>query len=218
MKALLSNLFAYKKKSFYKITSNLMKTNKRVYKIVLIGTQKVGKTSLLKRFNTSTFDENSTSPTVGANFIIFNFNIDGKEVSCQLWDTAGEERYKSLSSIYYRESDCGIAVFDVNDKESFWGMDGFIEEFINNNSNDNFLVIAGNKIDILGSINDIDPSFKESCDKKGYKLLFTSAKTGEGVDDLFNSVVREICARKRVDNQVKPCGIESKDNVKPSCC
>ena len=100
--------------------SETMKTRPKakVSKMALIGTQRVGKTSLLTKFHFGTFDKN-TIATVGASFILHQFKINGEEVSFQIWDTAGQERYRSLAPIYYRDASCAIAVFDLSAPDSF---------------------------------------------------------------------------------------------------
>ena len=87
-------------------------------KIVVIGDSGVGKTNLIKRFISGTFDEN-TKATVGVEFISKSYKINKHIFKIELWDTAGEERYKSITSVYYKGSKGAFIVYDVTSKSSF---------------------------------------------------------------------------------------------------
>ncbi|OWB64672.1 hypothetical protein B5S29_g5906 [[Candida] boidinii] len=106
-------------------------------KLVLLGESAVGKSSLVQRFQSNTFDNNKES-TIGAAFITKklylkdskNENIE-KLINLQIWDTAGQERYKSLTPMYYRNSNVAIVVFDMNELSSFKRAKNWILELKN---------------------------------------------------------------------------------------
>lgn len=90
-------------------------------KLVVLGTQGVGKTSLVVRYVKNTFDPESAS-TIGASFLAKKVVVDDCLVRLQIWDTAGQERYRSISKLYYRSANCGILCYDITSEESFLAM------------------------------------------------------------------------------------------------
>ncbi|GME70691.1 unnamed protein product [Ambrosiozyma monospora] len=93
-------------------------------KVVLLGESSVGKSSILQRFQSNTFNENKSS-TIGAAFIskkIFKTNPSNEDcslINLQIWDTAGQERFHNLTPLYYRNANLALIVFDLNDESSF---------------------------------------------------------------------------------------------------
>ncbi len=99
------------------------------FKVVLVGDQNVGKTSIISRFIHDSFEQTSnviyliTQPTVGIDFVTKTLQIDGETIRLQLWDTAGQERFRSLIPSYVRDADCCLIVIDVSCKSTFEGID-----------------------------------------------------------------------------------------------
>lgn len=120
----------------------------RLYKILIIGDSGVGKTSILNRFSTDTFNESFIS-TIGVDFKIKKVNVNGNDVKLQVWDTAGQERFRTITSSYYRGAHGIIIVFDVSDKDSFLNVDHWIKEIDSYCINRNIQkILIGNKIDL----------------------------------------------------------------------
>lgn len=120
-------------------------------KIIILGTQGVGKTSLMERFVAHKFTAQYKS-TIGADFSTKEIIYEGKIMSLQIWDTAGQERYQSLGTAFYRGADACFLVFDVGDPSSFnklqqW-RDVFIQAADIDNPNEFPFVLVGNKCDI----------------------------------------------------------------------
>jgi small GTP-binding protein len=95
-----------------------MTQSERAIKVLLLGDALVGKTSLLRRFTADSFADD-TKATIGVDFVGHKSIIDGVFVDAQLWDTAGEERYRALSGITYRGAHAALVVYDVTSRESF---------------------------------------------------------------------------------------------------
>ena len=93
-------------------------------KILLLGESAVGKTSLFRRFAGNPNDK--VSPTIGAEYKQKIMTLGSREVKIQLWDTAGTERYRTISPIYYRNLDGVLLVFDITDATSFRGLEYWI--------------------------------------------------------------------------------------------
>lgn len=163
------------------------------YKIVILGDSSVGKTSLVHRFTTNKFDEH-TANTIGAAFITKEHqspNNPDKKVKFEIWDTAGQERYRSLTPMYYRNAKTALVCFDLsNMEESFEKAKYWIEQLqINSNEEEIKIKVVGNKKDLDGVS---DPTEYVAKIDKNMKLYKTSAKTGEGVDELFDYIVDDI--------------------------
>ena len=127
------------------------------YKVVLIGNTAVGKTSLFKKISTKEFSEKNIS-TIGMDKKTLQFDLDingvKKEFSISLVDTAGQERYRSITKSYYKESDGILLLYDVTNKDSYknvniW-MDSITEVMGNHKDSKYVIILIGNKIDLIG--------------------------------------------------------------------
>jgi small GTP-binding protein len=181
-------------------------------RVVLIGNSQVGKTSLIHRFVRSSFERQQKS-TIGAVFHTYEQTWEGRQVIMQIWDTAGQEKYRSLGPIYYRNSAAGIAVFDLTAKETLPGLATWIAEF-KKYTEDPLLFIVGNKLDLADERAVPEDEAQEFARAQGGTCFFTSAKTGDGVKELFERVFQELGAAGKIAGDArKPA--ESEGGV---CC
>eukprot|EP01104_Vermistella_antarctica_P019440 TRINITY_DN7614_c0_g1_i1.p1 TRINITY_DN7614_c0_g1~~TRINITY_DN7614_c0_g1_i1.p1 ORF type:complete len:196 (+),score=39.59 TRINITY_DN7614_c0_g1_i1:268-855(+) len=158
------------------------------YKLILLGNIDVGKTSLILRFTEDTFSEDIQGE-IDSKYR--DLNIDGKTCRLIITDTAGQERFRTLTSSYYRNADAIIVVYDITDQESFTDVEGHITEGTRySQRSEKFLV--GNKADL----DDERVADKEEgqalADKHNILFYETSAKTGNGVDHFFESVAKNL--------------------------
>lgn len=132
-------------------------------KLVVLGSQGVGKTSLVHRYCKNTFiPHNKAQSTVGASFLTTRVNDpeSGATIRLQIWDTAGQERFRSISRLYYRGANAAILCYDVTSKKSFDDMGVWLKELRENcgpGSEDMILHIVGTKSDVVAK----DPSLRE---------------------------------------------------------
>jgi len=191
------------------------------YRVVLIGSTEVGKTSLVTCFLRHHFEEQSKS-TVGAVFHIHERVVDGRKYIMQLWDTAGQEKYRSLGPIYYREAQAALAVFDVANKDSFDDLPKWINDF-KRNTKDAKIFIVGNKIDIPNrqvSSEEI-ARFATECDDADW--FEASAKTTENVPEVFETVLNTLIHESKglpdtVSFDSESSFPEPNNNNNNSCC
>jgi len=156
-------------------------------KIVLLGDQSVGKTSLITRFMYDTFDNNYQA-TIGIDFLSKTLYLEDRTVRLQLWDTAGQERFRSLIPSYIRDSSVAIVVYDITNRASFLSTNKWIDDVRSERGNDVIIVLVGNKADL----SDKRQVTHEEATSKGTELnimfMETSAKAGHNVKGLFKKI------------------------------
>lgn len=192
-----------------------------VFRVVTIGSSSVGKTCIINKLINDDFSITEPS-TTGASFLIKQLNVNNKEVHLQIWDTAGQERYRSLGPIYYRNSNAAVVVFSLVSKLSFNSMREWIDDFQNVVGTDSLIVVAGNKVDLLGEHQDdeivsIDEA-KRWAEDQGFKFFATSAFTGEGVSNMFQFVSEELVRMNQVNTQFTIDTNESAEQEPRKCC
>jgi small GTP-binding protein len=155
------------------------------YKIIFLGDQGVGKSSILNRFSQDKF-ENEYQATIGLDFHSKNATINGALVRLLLYDTAGQEKFRSLIPMYIRDANIIIVVYDITNAETFTHNNYWINETMELKRTDAIFCLVGNKID-LEEKRVVEKTEAENFSKeKGFIFSEISAKTGEGVQELFN--------------------------------
>ncbi len=158
-----------------------------IYKLVIIGDSGVGKTGIMNRYLHNNFNEHSKS-TIGVEFGTKKSIIDNSVIRAQIWDTAGQEKYKSITSAYYKGAKAAIIVYDITNRLSFDNIDKWISEIKANADKNIILVICGNKCDLSDKrVISLDESLDKSSNNN--LILFeTSAKTGYNIDQAFDVI------------------------------
>lgn len=123
-------------------------SNIKKYKLVLLGEQSVGKTSIITRFMYDSFDTHYQA-TVGIDFLSKTIYLQDKTVRLQLWDTAGQERFRSLIPCYIRDSQVAIIVYDITNLASFELTTRWIEDVQRERGDQVIIVLVGNKVSIF---------------------------------------------------------------------
>lgn len=160
------------------------------YKIVLLGDSSVGKTSLVHRFTTDSFDPHLAN-TIGAAFISKEHTSKDRTIKFEIWDTAGQERYKSLTPMYYRNAKVALVCFDLSlPGESFERARYWIDQLAVLGPPDIKIKVVGNKEDLAPDADLL--LISEYCTDKNLPLVTTSAKTGKGILELFDEITNEI--------------------------
>ncbi|RCK59130.1 GTP-binding protein YPT6 [Candida viswanathii] len=170
--------------------SNLLKK----YKIVFLGDQSVGKTSLITRFMYDTFDE-TYAATIGIDFLSKTMYLEeGKTIRLQLWDTAGQERFRSLIPSYIRDSHVAVICYDITNKKSFENLDKWIKDVKLERGDDVIIVLVGNKLDLATDKRQVSLEDVESLQNKiGAKFFIeTSTKANHNVKLLFKKIAQSL--------------------------
>ena len=116
-------------------------------KVKTVGDSNVGKSSIVLRFVDDTFT-GQMAPTIGVEYKSKIFDVYGKKVKATIWDTAGAERYRTITKAYYKGADGILVVFDLTDKESFVNVDGWLKEIQNHCGTDVSVIVLANKSDV----------------------------------------------------------------------
>ena len=154
------------------------------YKLIFLGDQAVGKSCILNRFMNDTFSEDYQA-TIGLDFQSKNVQIENQDIHLLLYDTAGQEKFRSLIPMYTRDANIILLVYDITVKETFLHLPDWIKDLTNVNLNEVIFALVGNKIDLnekrLVSTEEGENFAKE----KNFIFQEVSAKTGEGFSELF---------------------------------
>jgi len=202
-----------------------MSTRRKIMaKLILLGDSGVGKTCIIERYINNSYS-NNTKSTIGADFLCKEILIDDCIIMLQIWDTAGQEKFKSLGISFYRGSDCCVLVYDVNIAKSFENLDFWYQQFLNmavpKDETMTFpFVVIGNKIDVSPQRAVSKAQGEEWCKQKAVAYMETSAKSAECVDDVFRKVAEIVYERNREmrggDGGTKR--IEEKPKEDDECC
>jgi len=156
-----------------------------LFKLILIGDSGVGKSSLLLRFADNTFTDSFVS-TIGVDFKIRTIEIGGKIVKLQIWDTAGEERFrKTITRSFYRGTSGIMVVYDVTNLDSFANVQRWLQEIERYTSDGIHKVLIGNKCDRVQDRKVPTAEGSEIADQLNMEFLETSAKDSTNVEDAF---------------------------------
>ena len=200
------------------------------FNICILGETTVGKTCIIESLSGKPFNEGKLA-TIGVDNVNHKTTIDGNKYIFKIFDTAGQERYKSIAGSTIKVADGFILVFSVDNKNSFDKISEWIdniEQFIDRK--EKILILFGNKIDI----NERQVSNEEAikfAKERNMKYFETSAKTGFGIQNAFNQVFRDIYElniKKKEDNKNKKDNMNSNQNIvinnekherkKSNCC
>ena len=176
------------------------------YKLIFLGDQTVGKSSILNRFRNDTYTEDYQA-SIGLDFQSKIVQIDNKDIHLLLYDTAGQEKFRSLIPMYTRDADIIFLVYDVSNKETFKHIGGRLNELTNINKEEVIIFLVGNNKELIdGRVVSYEEGEK-FAKENGLIFQEISARTGEGFSELFyNKLLKEI------KNKFKP--FEKNSNIK----
>ena len=158
------------------------------HKIIFVGDAGVGKTTIIARITESPFNE-VYEPSIGVDFMSKSIKYRGQNIKLQIWDTAGQEKYKGLIPSYVRNSSIVFVVYDISVKSTFDNIPKWLT-FIRSIENTT-LILCGNKIDL--EKREVTKEEGEAlAQKEGIAFFETSAKTAEGIKNMFYSAVSDL--------------------------
>ena len=193
--------------------------SKNLIKILLLGESNVGKTTIFQRFCDATVDKNSIS-TIGVEFKVKNYKYNNKDYQIQLFDTAGQERFKSITEAYYRMGDAFFFVFDLTNQDSLNALDDWINK-VNETIENPLYIILGNKDDLKEQIpKETIENFINKYKDRNIPFIKTSSLKNKNIDKSFETII-DIFEKKsnNVNYEERPITItKNKKDKKIQCC
>ena len=172
-------------KNNYEILRDFKGKHDFSFKAIIIGDAFVGKSSLINQAIKKQF-KTTYAPTLGFDYFVFHIRIKNKIIKLQIWDTCGQEIYKSLVTNFYRNSSVAFMVYAINDRNSFEHIDNWLKEIKYNSSPDTKIFLIGNKCDL---INERKVTYEEGLNySNNYEFngfYEVSAKTGEKTEEIM---------------------------------
>lgn len=160
-------------------------TNQK-YKVVLVGETQTGKTALIQRIVNDRFEENSETTMVASTLTTEVALEDGRMIKYEIWDTAGQEKYRSINKIFYKDAAIVIMVYDITNKHTYEEIKNYWYNQITTMCNKHPLIaIAGNKSDLYAKEEVKEKEGKEFAKQIGALFMLTSCLTNSNVTDLF---------------------------------
>ena len=189
------------------------------FKVVLVGESGVGKTSMITQFIDQIFQEDQQS-TTGGTFSTKDVICDGSKIlRFEIWDTAGQEKYRSLTTMFYKDANAAVMVYDVTRAESFEELKNYWAKQTKENSPENIiLVIAANKSDLIEQEQVDEGEARNFAKELNAIFISTSAKSSEGINSLFEEIAKKYTGSTDIKikepGEDEPHAEEQKDTLK----
>ncbi|XP_023440658.2 ras-related protein Rab-17 [Dasypus novemcinctus] len=192
-----------------------------VFKLVLLGSGSVGKSSLALRYVRNDFK--SILPTVGCAFFTKVVNVGAASLKLEIWDTAGQEKYHSICHLYFRGANAALLVYDITKKESFYQAQRWLKDLENEfHPGEVVVMLVGNKTDLAEERQVTFQEGKEFAEGKRLLFMEASARLNHHVAELFGTVARELLQREEREAAAQPRDARVTLNQRPvrqaKCC
>ncbi|KAH0787083.1 small GTP-binding protein [Histomonas meleagridis] len=189
-------------------------------KIIFVGEAAVGKTCIVKNYIEGVFT--ATDYTIGGAFYTKTIDDEDGKFQLSIWDTAGQEQYRTLIPMYYRNAAIAVIVFDITNQQTFDQVRFWVGDIKKTTQEDNIIyVLCGNKIDLeenrMVSKDDVDQFAQNAKDLFQFVYIETSAKTGTGIDNLFQFIISTI-KTKGLAKKIKDPSLVPLVQEKKKCC
>lgn len=208
--------------------NNELENEEEQMKIILLGNTGVGKTAIITQFDQNTYN-NKAMATYAPNFIKKDLKINNEVVKVHVWDTAGQEKFNSVSKLFVKNAKIIILVYDITEKSSFEGLDYWYNFIKNDLVQDVVIGLAGNKVDLLNEDGFEEQVSQEEAEKFAEKLgaefsLLSAKCDKKGIDDFFVKLITKYIDKFFIPiNNRKTIMISNKtqkqtDKKKKNCC
>jgi small GTP-binding protein len=191
-------------------------TAKYIIKLLTLGDTMVGKTSIVLRFSDDKFDENQFA-TIGIDFKTRYIKVRDASVKVLIWDTAGQEKFRNVAKQYYKGANGVLLIYDICNRKSFERIEFWMNELKENNQIESlYTILVANKIDLEDKRVVTREEGEKYAENNNINYFEVSAKTGEGIVDLFNNITKgtidKIFAANQENNEDKKHIFEYLDN------
>ena len=194
----------------------------RLYKILLLGDCAVGKSCLLLRYCENSFQESHLA-TIGLDFRLKTITLENnRKIRIQIWDTAGEDRFRAITKNYYKGAHGIILIYDVTDQQSFQHIKDWVDK-IKEESNEGVIIyLVGNKIDLIDKRIITNADGNKLAEEIKIKYYETSAKDSTGVKEVFENLVKDMdnlySEQHKEENETIQINKKDKKKKKLACC
>lgn len=161
-------------------------------KFIIIGDPSVGKSNIVLKYANNKFTDDYQA-TIGVEFGAKNIEINKKSIRIQIWDTAGQENFRSIIRSYYKNCCCAIVTYDITCRKSFESIQNWMEEVKCEAPSTVQMILVGNKCDLENQRAVTKDEGEELAQKEGIIFMETSAKTGVNIDEIFRRAATDIC-------------------------
>jgi Ras-related protein Rab-1A len=176
-----------------------------IFKVLLLGDSSVGKTCFLLRFSDDTFTDNHIS-TIGLDYRLKMVSVNESVIKLQIWDTAGQDRFRAITKNYYKGAHGIILLYDVTNTQSFNNIKNWISQIKENTTEKVKICLVGNKCDMDGNRKILYEDGEKLAEENGIKFIETSAKNNLNVEETFKYLIEEIYSyhAKEKESEEKP--------------
>ena len=189
-----------------------------VIKILLLGDSEVGKSCFLMRYSENVFIENYIT-TIGLDYKLKTVKLDsGKTIKVQLWDTAGQDKYRTIAKNYYKGSHGILLLYDITKQSSFDNIREWIRDIKEEVSEKAIIFLIGNKIDMEEKRKIPKEKGEELAEEFKIPFFEASAKSGEFVDEVFKALYNKICEIYGDLERERGTKLIKKRKIKGRCC
>ena len=189
-----------------------------VFKILLLGDSEVGKSCFLMRYSDNVFIENYIT-TIGLDYKLKTVKLDtGKTIKVQLWDTAGQDKYRTIAKNYYKGSHGILLLYDITKQSSFDNIREWVRDIKEEVSEKAIIFLIGNKIDIEEERKISKEKGEELAEEFKIPFFEASAKSGKNVDEVFKALYNKICEIYGDLERERGSKLIKKSKMKKKCC
>ena len=179
-------------------------------KLILVGDKSVGKTSIITQFSEKQFS-NEYIPTIGSDKIMKEIEIKGEKLNLEIWDTVGQEQYRTVNKIFIKNAQIALIVYDITDKDSFNDLNFWLKEINDNNSKKAICCVLSNKSDLYeNQVVDSEEGKNFAAEKK-MKFFETSAKDYESIENVFFEICEDYLVKKKRKEEKQKENIKKKE-------
>ena len=170
------------------------------YKLIMLGDENVGKTSIINRFKNNEYS-GTYEPTLGLDFQTKSIMIDNINVKLLLYDTAGQEKFRPLIPLYTKEANIIFLIYDITNYNSFSNIDKWHELLNNINKDEEIFFLVGNKIDLIEERKVKEEDAKNYADNNNFIFQEVSALKGDGIEELFYDKLANQIKKQLLNNE-----------------
>ena len=169
------------------------------FKLIILGDSGVGKSCIMHNFIYKKFEKNKTQ-TIGVDFTTKTIKIKNQSIKLQIWDTAGQEKFRSIARNYYRGAIGIIIVYDISKIESFNHIITWLNDAKNYTRNESTVLIVGNKNDLENLRQVKFSEGQKFCDENNLLFIESSACTGNNIEQIFFNISEDVL--NKIDNGI----------------